>query len=99
MDPRAFALLLGVGFGLVGLAGFVPGMTHSVPMTAPPLVVSQSYGLVLGLFPVNVLHNIVHLLFGALGVVAYLGMFAPVTCARIVASRTRCLPSWGSSRA
>jgi hypothetical protein len=85
MDPRAFALLLGVGFGLVGLAGFVPGMTHTVPMTAPPLVVSQSYGLVLGLFPVNVLHNIVHLLFGALGVVAYLGMFAPVTYARIVA--------------
>ena len=85
MDARAFALLLGMGFGLVGLAGFVPGMTHSVPVTAPPLVVSQGYGLVLGLFPVNVLHNLVHLLFGVLGVTAYLGMFEPVTYARVVA--------------
>jgi hypothetical protein len=85
MDARAFALLLGFGFGLVGIAGFVPGMSHSVPLTAPALVVSQGYGLVLGLFPVNVLHNVVHLLFGALGVMAYLDMFAPVTYARVVA--------------
>jgi hypothetical protein len=85
MDARAFALLLGMGFGLVGIAGFVPGMNHSVPLSAPPLVVSQGYGLVLGLFPVNVLHNLVHLLFGVLGVVAYLGALASVTYARVVA--------------
>jgi hypothetical protein len=47
--------------------------------------VSHGYGLVLGLFPVNVLHNIVHLLFGGLGVMAYLGAFSPVTYARVVA--------------
>jgi hypothetical protein len=85
MDARAFALLLGVAFGLVGIAGFVPGLIHPIHDTAPPLAVSQGYGLVLGLFPVNVLHNIVHLLFGTLGLVAYLGAFRPVTYARVVA--------------
>jgi hypothetical protein len=47
--------------------------------------VSQGYGLVLGLFPVNVLHNIVHLLFGVLGLAAYANAFPAVSYARIVA--------------
>ena len=55
MNVRAFALALGVAFGLIGVAGFVPGMTHSIHADAPPLVVSEGYGLVLGLFPVPVI--------------------------------------------
>ena len=78
MNIRAFALALGVAFGLVGIAGFVPGMTHSIHTDAPPLAVSQGYGLVLGLFPVNILHNLVHLLFGVLGLAAYAGTFSAV---------------------
>ena len=85
MNTRAFALMLGIGFGLVGIAGFVPGMTHSIHSDAPPLAVSQGYGLVLGLFPVNILHNVVHLLFGVLGLAAYAGTVAPVSYARLVA--------------
>jgi hypothetical protein len=85
MNTRAFALLLGIGFGLVGIAGFVPGMTHSIHSDAPPLAVSQGYGLVLGLFPVNILHNVVHLIFGVLGLAAYAGTFAAVSYARLVA--------------
>ena len=46
---------------------------------------SEGYGLVLGLFPVNILHNLVHLLFGVLGLAAYAGAFSAVTYARIVA--------------
>jgi len=85
MNVRAFALALGVAFGLVGMAGFVPGMTHSIHPDAPPLAVSQGYGLVLGLFPVNILHNLVHLLFGVLGLAAYAGTFSAFSYARIVA--------------
>jgi hypothetical protein len=85
MNIRAFALLMGVVFGLVGVAGFVPGMTHPIHADAPPLVVDSGYGLIFGLFPVNILHNIVHLLFGALGVAAYAGAFGAVAYARLVA--------------
>jgi hypothetical protein len=85
MNSRAFALLLAVGFGLVGIAGFVPGLIHTIHIGAPPLAVSQGYGLVLGLFPVNVLHNLVHLFFAAFGFLAYLGVWPPVSYARVVA--------------
>lgn len=86
MADRAFALLLGVVFGLVGILGFTPGAVHSAPMESPALVVDAGHGLLLGLFPVNVLHNLVHLAFGALGVAAYAGLImTPVSYARLVA--------------
>ena len=47
--------VFGIVFLLVGLLGLV-----STPF-------SMSGGLLLGLFPVNVLHNLVHLAFGAWG--------------------------------
>jgi hypothetical protein len=55
---------LGVVFILAAIGGFLAtGMTNmeSDPTTAPHA---------LGLFPVNVLHNIVHLLLGIWGVAA-----------------------------
>jgi len=57
------AQLFGVIFLLVGILGFVTtGMNMDANMdTAPKL---------LGLFPVNALHNIVHLLFGVWGLLA-----------------------------
>jgi hypothetical protein len=57
------ALIFGVVFTLVAVLGFVTtGMTMDAEMeTAPKL---------LGLFPVNVLHNVVHLLFGVWGLAA-----------------------------
>jgi hypothetical protein len=57
------AQIFGVAFLLVAIAGFfVTGMSMEAdPEHAPRL---------LGLFPVNVLHNVVHLLFGVWGLVA-----------------------------
>jgi len=85
MNVRTFALLMGIVFGLVGIGGFVPGMTHAIHTDAPPLALDQGYGLLLGVFPVNALHNIVHLLFGVLGLVAGLGRGSAVWYARLVA--------------
>jgi hypothetical protein len=85
MAIRAFALLMAVVFGMIGALGFVPGAVHAVPADAPPLAVDHGYGLLLGLFPVNVLDNLVHLLFGVLGLAAFAGRLMPVTYARIVA--------------
>src|SRR5688572_6010223 len=85
MSTRSFALVLGIVFLLAGASGFIPGMLHPVPANAPPLTVATGYGLVMGLLPVNVLHNLVHVLFGVLGVVAYAGFLAPRMYAQIVA--------------
>ena len=68
MALRRFALVLGIVFLIVGIAGFVPGLT--VPHEHPDVTVKSGLGLELSLFPINVLHNIVHLLFGVWGLLA-----------------------------
>lgn len=62
------ALIVGTVFILVGIAGFIPGLTHSTEHleAAGP----GSEALLLGLFQVSVLHNIVHLAFGVWGLIA-----------------------------
>ena len=85
MSTRTLALVFGIIFLLAGASGFIPGMLHPVPAGAPPLSVATGYGLVMGLLPVNLLHNLVHVLFGMLGVAAFAGVFAPRVYAQIVA--------------
>jgi hypothetical protein len=45
----------------------------------------HGYGLALGMLPVNTLHNVVHLLFGVLGLAAFAGMFSTRGYAQLVA--------------
>jgi hypothetical protein len=70
MNTGTAALVFGVVFLLAGIGGFFPA---PIPPGAPPLAMEHGYGLALGLFPVNTLHNIVHLLFGVLGIAAARG--------------------------
>lgn len=67
-----FALITGIIFLLVGVMGFIPGFVQAPTGTADAvgLAFTSGYGDLLGLFPINVLHNIVHLLVGILGIVA-----------------------------
>ncbi|GAB2761154.1 DUF4383 domain-containing protein [Streptomyces bullii] len=60
------ALLVGVVFLLVGLLGFVPGITTDYD--ALEFAERDSRAKLLGVFQVSVLHNLVHLLFGLAGV-------------------------------
>jgi len=73
-SPTSFAetpvqkgtLVVGIVFLVVGIAGFVPGLTSGSLAGAG----NGSMAMLLGLFQVSVLHNIVHLLFGVVGIAA-----------------------------
>ena len=71
-----FALTIGIIFVLIGVAGFIPELVK--PPIADPDAVNLSfvegYGYLMGLFPINVLHNIVHLTVGLLGILASLSL-------------------------
>ncbi|MHA7145152.1 DUF4383 domain-containing protein [Arthrobacter sp. TmT3-37] len=60
------ALAVGAVFLLVGLLGFIPGITSQYDQLS--FAGHESGALLLGLFQVSVLHNIVHLLFGVAGI-------------------------------
>ena len=70
MNIGTASMVFGVVFVLAGLSGFFPSPP---PLDAPPLAVEHGHGLALGLFPINTLHNVVHLLFGVLGIAAGMG--------------------------
>lgn len=61
------ALAVGVVFLLVGVLGFIPGVTGNYGSLG--FAGHDSGALLLGIFQVSVLHNIVHLLFGVAGLV------------------------------
>jgi len=58
------AQLFGVVFLLVGILGFIPGITSDAP---GDFTGEGSEAELLGIFNVSILHNIVHLLFGIVG--------------------------------
>jgi hypothetical protein len=59
------AMVVGVTFLLVGILGFIPGITtHYGDMS---FAGHDSGAKLIGLFQVSILHNIVHLLYGAVG--------------------------------
>ncbi len=60
------ALAVGVVFLLVGILGFIPGVTTEYDSMT--FAGHDSEAELLGIFQVNVLHNIVHLLFGIAGI-------------------------------
>ncbi|GAA1168211.1 hypothetical protein HNR11_000021 [Nesterenkonia sandarakina] len=60
------ALAYGAVFLLVGAAGFIPGITTGYDTMA--FAGHHSEAMLLGIFQVSVLHNIVHLLYGVVGV-------------------------------
>src|SRR5688572_17640513 len=70
MSTRNFALTFGIVFLLVGIAGFVPQLVQDMHPEHPTMAINANAGQLLGLFPVNVLHNAVHILFGIWGLAA-----------------------------
>lgn len=70
MNTRVFALIAGVVYTIVGVMGLL-GIGVTPMVHDPALAVEAQHGMLLGLFPVNLLHNIVHLGIGIWGIAAY----------------------------
>lgn len=79
MSERNCALILGIVFTVLGIAGFIPALVSfpsaEVAGTAPlPINMGDTYvqgfGYLLGLFPINLMHNLVHLAVGIFGIAA-----------------------------
>lgn len=61
-------MVVGVVFLVVGVLGFIPGITTNYGDMS--FAGHMSHAKLIGLFQVSILHNIVHLLFGVAGVLA-----------------------------
>ncbi|GAA2581873.1 DUF4383 domain-containing protein [Actinomadura fulvescens] len=61
------AFAVGAVFLLVGILGFIPGVTSDYDMMK--FAGHESEAKLLGVFNVSILHNIVHVLFGIAGIV------------------------------
>ena len=83
MSTRNFAMVFGIVFLLVGIAGFIPQVVEPLHPEHP--TVNPEGGLLLGLFPVNAIHNAVHILFGLWGLAASRSLGGAVMYARGVA--------------
>ena len=70
MTARNFALIAGIIYLAVGVLGFVPAAITPPPPDAPEVGIRAFHGYLLGLFPINVVHNLVHLAIGAWGIAA-----------------------------
>src|SRR5678809_1379952 len=70
MSIKTFTRILSLGFILVGILGFIPAVMYAPYVGDPALMFSAYYGRLFGLFPINALHNIVHLSLGVWGLLA-----------------------------
>jgi hypothetical protein len=71
MAARNFALFSGLFFLAIGILGFVPGMVSAPPAQLDsPLWFDASYGYLFGLFPTNLIHNLVHVAVGIWGLLS-----------------------------
>jgi hypothetical protein len=81
ISGRTCALMLGLIFIVLGIAGFIPGLV-SLPGAAAPLTGDdmpltagtdyaagfvRGFGYLFGIFPTNTLHNTLHLALGGFG--------------------------------
>ena len=65
---QVVAALVGAVFLVVGIAGFIPGLTTNL-YDGLDFAGHHGTAQLLGIFDVSVLHNLVHLLFGVAGLV------------------------------
>jgi hypothetical protein len=81
-------MIFGIVFLIVGAGGFIPQlnmMDHAANAADANVTMKTMFGYELGMFPVNVLHDIVHILFGIWGVLAARSLAGARSYFRVVA--------------
>lgn len=82
MNTRTVTTIFGILFVALGIAGFLPGLNAPLHPGHPPM---EGAFQVLGLFPANTLHNIVHAAFGLWGLAASRSLGGSILFLRTVA--------------
>ncbi|HYR35034.1 MAG TPA: DUF4383 domain-containing protein [Burkholderiales bacterium] len=82
MRTSTFALLFGIAYLVAGLMGLLPVLLVPPPIDAPPTQFTLLYGYLLGLFPVNLLHSLLHIVIGVWGLSAWSGRTSGISFAR-----------------
>jgi hypothetical protein len=85
MNTKRFAMLAGIVYLLIGIAGFFPDLLKTLPAGSPELRIDVLEGRLFGLFPVNLPHTLVHLAIGIWGVLAARGLGSAVFYSKSVA--------------
>lgn len=83
MSTRTFAMIFGIVFLLVGIAGFVPQLLQEPQ--GGEMAMDGDHKMLLGMFAVNLMHNVVHVIFGLWGLAASRSLGGSVMYARGVA--------------
>lgn len=70
MKAPLIAKVLGIAFLAAGVLGFAPYVTVPADLTAQWITLNANYGFLAALFPVNAVHDVIHVLFGVWGLAA-----------------------------
>lgn len=85
MKAPAIARVLGFAFLLAGILGFAPFVTVPADLTAQWVTLNANYGFLAAIFPVNAVHDLIHVLFGVWGIAAASKFAAAVRYCRFIA--------------
>lgn len=75
---------MGSLFLAVGVLGFSDGFVSPPDSQDPTVTVQELYGRLFGVFPVNILHSVVHGVIGLAGLLAWRNVWSPQAYARFV---------------
>lgn len=85
MNAQLIARILGIVFLLAGIAGVVPWTSSPAPFDANVITLDQYYRFIFGMFPVNLVHDGLHVFFGLWGLLAGMNFKASIGYLRFVA--------------
>lgn len=85
MKAPLIARILGVFFLLAGIAGFIPFVTVPAGPSDEVVTIASNYGFLAAIFPVNVVHDVLHVIFGIWGLAASATFVASVRYCRAIA--------------